>query len=236
MDLVVAFGKCAFVCVSWLKAAEFLSYKKITTNAQSRKVIHIGTGLIFCLTWSLFPQNNHLSKYVASIIPGLVTVLYTLIGLGLVKDQKTVNSMSRSGNPTELLYGPASYGFIIVFLTTYYWVYSPIGVTAISFLCIGDGFAGLIGYEFGRKPLPWNKNKTIVGSISFLLSSVIGTIIMFNLMQKVGLFLQFSVMLYIPYLVTAAAICTAIESLPMHDWDNITVFLTCTLLFTYFGY
>jgi len=38
-------------------------------------------------------------------------------------------------------------------------------------LVIGDAFAGLVGYTFGRHRLPHNKNKTIEGSIAFFVST-----------------------------------------------------------------
>jgi dolichol kinase len=40
-------------------------------------------------------------------------------------------------------------------------------------LVIGDALAGLVGYKFGRHKLPYNKNKTIEGSIAFFVSTLL---------------------------------------------------------------
>ncbi|MEM3476394.1 MAG: hypothetical protein QXL69_03880 [Candidatus Bathyarchaeia archaeon] len=42
---------------------------------------------------------------------------------------------------------------------------SNIGNSAIAILTIGDSLAGLIGSKLGKTPIPYNKNKTIEGSL-----------------------------------------------------------------------
>ena len=45
--------------------------------------------------------------------------------------------MSRSGRPSELLYGPLMYGVIFVISTAYWWKESPIGIISVLVLCFG---------------------------------------------------------------------------------------------------
>ncbi|EFA81634.1 hypothetical protein PPL_05626 [Heterostelium album PN500] len=197
----ISTGVC---CLLWLKICQISAHKKILTSPQTRKLIHIGTGFIFIFTWGLFPVHNAMSRFCAALIPGIVTLQFSLIGFGVMKDQQTVNSMSRTGDPRELLLGPASYGVIFVVTSIVYWMHSPIGITALSMLFVGDGFAGLIGQEIKTSRLPHNKSKTVGGTLAFIVSSI-----------------------YMPSLFVVTIICAAVESIPLEDWDNITVFLTC---------
>jgi phytol kinase len=50
---------------------------------------------------------------------------------GILKDEETVRSMSRTGNRKELLYGPLFYGIIFVLSASIYWGDSPLGITAL---------------------------------------------------------------------------------------------------------
>jgi len=129
--------------------------------------VHIITGPLFIICWNMFPRASPYARYYAAVLPGLITLKFALNGLEIIKDPETVKSMSRSGNPRELLYGPLFYGVIFVISTILYWGDSPLGITSLMFLCMGDGFAGLLGENFGKKKLFWNKNKSWLGSISF---------------------------------------------------------------------
>jgi dolichol kinase len=48
------------------------------------------------------------------------------------------------------------------------------GVLSLVLLCVGDGFASLLGVNFGSLlgPLPWNRKKSWVGTLSFVLISI----------------------------------------------------------------
>lgn len=50
-------------------------------------------------------------------------------------------------------------------------------LAAIVIFILGDGFAALIGSKYGERHLPWNGDKTVVGSAAFLGSSAIGMFI-----------------------------------------------------------
>jgi len=55
----------------------------------------------------------------------------------------------------------------------------PIAVSQWATLSFGDGFATLFGRFFGKRPLPWNRDKTYVGMASFLVMGSIGAIFFF---------------------------------------------------------
>jgi len=220
----IAFAVCSIIVVIWLKITQLLTDNNFCSSATARKLVHIATGPLYILCWNIFPDTPN-SPYIASIIPGLTVTRFSLIGLGLIKDDSTVKSMSRSGNKSELLYGPLFYGWIMVLSTIFYWGHSPFGITALMLLCAGDGFAGLIGFKYGREKLPWNNKKSWIGSISFFVSSILFTGLYVHLFHILGWF-SISLWQFLPCLLITTFVSTIVESLPgQSDWDNISVFL-----------
>ncbi|KAK5574909.1 hypothetical protein RB653_010163 [Dictyostelium firmibasis] len=231
-ELVAPFLSLSMICLMWLNFCQFLKKHQVISSEVSRKCIHIGTGVIFLLVWRIFPQFNWWSRIVVALVPLIISFQYTLIGLGLINDLKTVNSMSRSGSPRELLLGPLSYGVIISSLPIFYW-FSPISVITIGVLCLGDGFAAIFGSKYGVKRIPYNREKTLIGSLAFFVCSFIGTFILLLLLQDR---LLYPPIILVPSLFLVCLISTIVESLPLRDWDNITVSLCSVVTLTLLGY
>lgn len=213
----------ACLALAWLQFTELLASKNVLPQHTCRKLVHIGTGPIFMACWLFFPDRDPvLSSYWAAAVPALISLRFALIGLGVVKDEKTVRSMSRTGRAGELLRGPLSYGIIFVVSTIAFWKFSSLGVTALMLLCAGDGFADLIGRQFGgSNPLPWSKKKSFAGSLGFFCTGFVCTAVFLQWFAQHGL-------LWMPSyqdLALVSLIATVVESLPVQDWDNITVFL-----------
>ena len=153
----------------------------------SRKLLHIGIGPLFVLCWRLFPaeplpssssSSNSLlcsPRCVAALIPGAITLVFAVIGLGLLtQDFGLVRVMSRSGtNAAEILRGPLIYGVVHVVVTLACWLDTPAGVVALAMLCGGDGFAEVFGRRWGHLtgPVPWarRRGKTLAGTLGFVL-------------------------------------------------------------------
>ena len=112
------------------------------------------------------------SRYLAAIIPLLISIQFLLVGLGIIKDQAAVDAMTRRGDRKEILRGPLLYGIAFVILTVIYWKESPIGITALMLLSGGDGLADIIGKRFGKHKLAWSKNKSWEGSIAMFLGGI----------------------------------------------------------------
>jgi phytol kinase len=220
--------------VSWLKLTELLAAKNVCTSKTSRKWVHIFTGPIFMLCWPMF-EDDLKSILFAALVPGVITIKFGLIGLGIIEDDDAVRSMSRSGSPRELLYGPFSYGVIHVISAILYWKRSVVGITALILLCIGDGFAGLLGQRYGVAKLPHNKNKTWLGTITFFVFSIIGaSLFVWYFVANGSLLVAPTHFMFSLVLVTAVA--TLIESLPIEEWDNVTVFLASIATYHLLGY
>ncbi len=127
------------IAIAFLRLMDYFAHRGWIESKLSRKFIHIGTGPIFVLCWLLFPDVPS-ARYLAALVPLLITVQFVLVGTGLMKDDAAVQAMTRTGNPKEILRGPLFYGIMFVLLTVVYWKDSPIGITALMMMCGGDTF------------------------------------------------------------------------------------------------
>lgn len=91
-------------------------------------------------------------------------------------------------------------------------------------LCAGDGFADLIGRNFGKARLPWSTHKTWVGSVAFAVSSFVFAAAFHLYGVESGWYAADASFLW-PRLAVVVLVATWTESLPVKDWDNVTVFL-----------
>jgi len=103
------------------------------------------------------------------------------------------------------------------------------GIAALLILCIGDGVADLVGRKYGSHPLFWSKQKSWEGTLSFILSSFIFSSIWGILFISLGYF-QLAITEYLFKLLILITACALAESLPVRDYDNITVFATAVVL------
>ncbi|MCD6401702.1 MAG: phosphatidate cytidylyltransferase [Anaerolineales bacterium] len=211
------------ISLVWLRINDFFAHKGWISSHISRKIIHMGTGLLFVLCWLLF-NDDPLSRYLATLVPFVITIQFLLVGTGIIKDDAAVKAMSRSGDRREILRGPLFYGIIFIIITLFYWKDSAIGITALMLLCGGDGFADILGRKFGKKPLPWAKNKTWMGSLGMFLGGWVFSTFILAIYTHYGVLLG-TISTYIFPITLVTFIGTVTESLPLKDIDNITVTL-----------
>ena len=145
-----------------------------------------------------------------------------------------MNMVSRTGDRRELLKGPASYGIVITFATLVWWRSVP-ALFSIVVLCMGDGASGLFGPIFGKRKLLWNRSKSLEGSVAFFVFSLLSVVLIHHLFIFMGWTpIPFTdstmAMVYYGRVSGAVLLCTVVESLPIKDWDNVTVFITSALV------
>lgn len=228
MDNWIAALLTLAISLIWLRIMDFAAHRGLIESRLSRKVIHITTGPVFVLCWFLFRETPD-ARWWAACVPLLITLQFALIGLGLIKDEASVRAMSRTGDRREILRGPLFYGIAFVALTLIFWRASPIGMTALMLMCGGDGIADVVGRRFPSPKLPWSREKSWIGSLSVLLGGFVlsAFILWIYVSARVfpGPFSGYLVPLAILSLTAAA-----VESLPFHDVDNITVPLAAALV------
>jgi phytol kinase len=218
------------LALGWLRLLDFFAHRGWIESRLSRKIIHIGTGPIFVLCWLLFPDVWY-AKWLAALVPFLITVQFALIGLGVVKDEASVKAMSRTGDRREILYGPLFYGIIFVVMTLLYWkdTHNPTGMIALMLMCGGDGLADITGRGIKSPKLPWNKGKSVAGSLGMFFGGWVLAAFITGVFVLAGVFTGPFSMYLLPITVIAVA-GTVVESLPFKDIDNITVTLAAVVL------
>jgi len=209
------------IAIAFLRLMDYFAHRGWIESKLSRKFIHIGTGPIFVLCWLMFPDVP-MARYLAALVPLLITIQFVLVGTGIMKDTAAVEAMTRTGNPTEILRGPLFYGIVFVALTILYWEDSPIGITALMMMCGGDGIADIIGRRIKSPKLFWSREKSIAGSLSVFAGGALLTALILFIYVSVGVFAGPLTMYLLP-IVWIALGGMLIESLPFKDIDNITL-------------
>lgn len=216
------------IAVAFLRLMDFLAERGFMESRLSRKLIHIGTGPIFVLCWLMF-VDVYISRWLAALVPLVITVQFVLVGTGIIKDEAAVKAMSRSGDRREILRGPLFYGLVFVALTLLYWKDSLIGIPALMILCGGDGIADIVGRRIRSPKLPWSPDKSVAGSLSVFLGGWLLTMLIFAIYVWLGAFSGPVTRFLLPVTLVSLG-ATLVESLPFKDVDNLTLPLAAVLI------
>ena len=222
-----------------------LMQKKGVSQIITRKFVHIFAGPIFVVTWMLF-SGEVISHYIAVIVPLLFVLQFVAIGTGLMKNESFVASMSRTGDPRELLEGTLYYSIVMV-LMTFFWFYvpstgienaNPTALLIIGCVSGGDGLADIIGRKFGgeKKFGIKGSEKTIIGSIGMLVGSIlVSSILVLIFSLEVP---QFNLITLILPIIVVSIVATVVEALSPKGIDNFTIFLAVifVILILEFGF
>jgi len=216
------------VSLVWLRLNNLAADRGWVSSQISRKIIHMGTGPLFVLCWLLYTPDPR-SRFLAALVPFAITVQFILVGIGIIRDPTAVQSMSRTGDRREILRGPLFYGIGFVILTIAFWYDTPTGIVALMLMSGGDGLADILGRRYGRARLPWNMNKSWVGSLGMLLGGWAFSV------GIVWIYIQFSAFRIplgeiLPAITLIAFIATLVESLPLEDVDNLTVTFSAVIM------
>jgi len=216
------------IALAFLRLMDFIAQRGWIDSKTSRKLIHIGTGPIFVLCWLMFPDLP-ISRWLAALVPLLITVQFGLVGTGILHDEAAVKAMSRTGDRREILRGPLFYGIMFVLITLIYWKDSFIGIPALMMMCGGDGIADIVGRRVRSAKLPWSPEKSVAGTLSVLVGGWLLTILVFAVYVSAGVFSGAVSSFLVPILWIALG-ATAVESLPFRDIDNITLTVVSALI------
>jgi len=209
----------------------YLQKKGKISQIITRKFVHIFAGPVFVVTWMLF-SGEIISHYVAVIVPLLFVLQFITIGMGVIKNESFVASMSRSGDPRELLQGTLYYS-VVMLLMTWFWFYvpstgignaNPTALLLIGCISGGDGLADIIGRKFGKKKIGLKgSEKTIIGSIGMLVGSIlVSSILVLIFSLEVP---QFDILILILPIIVVSIVATIVEAVSPKGTDNFTVFL-----------
>ncbi len=168
-----------------------------------RKSIHLsGIFLLPILYWN---------KNIFALILLLALLFYLIIEWANKKKIKIplltvlIQACKRDYEKGSLARGPILLAVSGIFLP--YLFGAQAAAIGLAQIFVADVFATLLGMKFGKKKLPYSDKKSWIGSFIFLI---------------VALVVNLSFVPY-PMAVILALLGAAIESLPLADWDNLTV-------------
>ncbi|CAN6330253.1 unnamed protein product [Urochloa humidicola] len=213
-----------------LRFWEEVANRSLLDQKLCRKLVHITVGLVYFLMWPLFSSDDVFARFLAPLIIIINIIKVTVIGLGVVKDEGVVNSMTRHGDCRELLKGPLYYACAITLATIVFWRTSHVSIAVICNLCAGDGVADIVGRRLGQVKLPHNPEKSYAGSIAMFLASFIASVLYMCYFNIFG-FVEKSWTMVVGFGVTSLA-AAVVESLPISTRldDNLTVPLASVLV------
>jgi len=220
--------------LGWLFLMKTLVTQRFLTQSASRKWLHIVNGITHAMFGPCFSAGNS-GRFWCLIGPLLVSIHVAIVGLGWRKDEEMVRSMSRTGNRQELLRGPLIY--TLVALSSLFFYYRNVkAYISCLLLFAGDGFAGLVGAAYGKKKLPWNRDKSYVGSLSFIVAAMLSSAFFIEFYNFAGIW-YINLYDFLPSLLITVLVGALVESLPgQSDWDNLTVSLSGFLTLVALGW
>ncbi|NPA75386.1 MAG: phosphatidate cytidylyltransferase [Euryarchaeota archaeon] len=187
----------------------------------SRKIVHMWAGGLVVF-W--FFYTTPYGKYIFMATPALWVLLLVLTALTKDENDPTVKSMTRTGNPKELLLGVLFFPLMLVIMTFLAYRTLP-GAVAIASVGFGDGIAPIFGKYWGKhKYRVVGRVKSIEGSIGVFL----GTFIVSELIALV-----FFGAPYLYPILLASALAVVLEAISPSDVDNFIVPFGVWLLMLY---
>ena len=194
-------------------------------SKTGRKLAHILSAPLFILTWPFFSNASG-----ARIFAGLVTLtnmyrLY-LAGTGDAAESSLANTISRSGDKSEVLGGPFIYVCLFQFFILTFWRNTFPGVVAMTTMAAGDGMADIIGRRYGKNSFKWpfgDGQKSLVGTLAFSIFAFGLTLGICSWLIAMGTLPSSLIFSELARRILAiSCICALVEVLPFGD-DNYTV-------------
>ena len=188
-----------------------ISYVKIIKTELIRKSIH------FLIAFSpVMARHNHSLTLAALMIGTLIYIYFErlrLSGITVPMISSLTAMASRPRDQGHFVLGPVTLGLgALLALFIFPLEAASIAIYALAF---GDGFAGLVGKTFGRIRPAFLFGKSIEGSLACFFAVYLAS---WRVCQNILLSLG------------AAFIATAVEALPLEDFDNIILPLAVGLV------
>ncbi len=174
----------------------------------ARQLVHVIAGLVFMFILTYLGRINLIAIALLLLFIGSLLINFKLTGKRVPMAHDIGDALERQ-NVRFPGWGPVWYVLGIIILATMLNEDNEI-MAGMFILGISDGIATIIGIN-GRRKLPYNKEKTIEGSIAFFITSLIAYLF-------IG-----------PKAFPLAAIATITESIKLPIDDNISLPLVCAI-------
>ena len=176
-----------------------------------RKTIHVISNLSACVLIWIFGIQTISYFILIGTYAGILLMHITMSKIKLPGIEQWIKNVGREGeNPGEgALYNALGILFAIGILRSDV----AAAISVILILALGDGLATFVGTKYGKHKLPWNRNKSLEGTIGFVAGAMCALFIM-----------------PVPATIFIAVLAAFIESLPIKVNDNIALPVVTSLL------
>ncbi|MCK4847401.1 MAG: phosphatidate cytidylyltransferase [Candidatus Heimdallarchaeota archaeon] len=173
----------------YVKGTIFLMDKMVTqgklSSDLSRKVIHIAAGS-YLWVWLFIDTSDNFSYLLNIAVPLLFFFTFLYKGYRGSPDDPDVKTMSRTGDPRELLKGTLYFTIIMMIAGTILFG-SYAGMLMMAIVGWGDGIAPYIGKKYGKRTYKtFGREKTLEGSIGFFLFAALGSLFFWIFLGVLG--------------------------------------------------
>ncbi len=183
----------------------------------SRKVIHIAAGS-WIWVWPLMDPSDGWSYVFNIAVAFLWFLMFLQKGLKGSPDDPAVKTMTRTGDPRELLKGPLFFTISMMFVGVFLFM-KFIGVAIMGYLGWGDGIAPYVGKKWGKhKYKLLGREKTVEGTIAVFVAGLLGSILLYILV-----FWRLPTAAEIYRLALLGVVATIVEAVSPADVDNLTI-------------
>ncbi|TCD47819.1 phosphatidate cytidylyltransferase [Chlorobium sp. N1] len=148
---------------------DYLVSSKGLPRDISRKITHIAAGSLIVFL-PLYVDGDW-SQYLNVSVYVVWALLFIQKGLFAADDDQAIKTMTRTGDKRELLKGTLYFVLVGILCGTLYYKQFE-GVLAMAILGWGDGLAPVVGTRYGRLKYHVFSEKSVEGSLAFLLGSL----------------------------------------------------------------
>ncbi len=195
----------------------------------SRKIIHIAAGS-WVIFWPIY-YGEHWSYVLNIAVAFMWTVLFLVKGFTAKPDDPAVKTMTRTGDPKELLKGPLFFTLVMNTLGIFFFMQYAAVIT-MAILGWGDGLAPVFGKYYGKhKYRLLGNEKSIEGSLGMFIFSIIGALILTFIVRPFGM--PSDVVSLLINIVLISVIATIVEALSPAYVDNLLIPFVTMICYLY---
>jgi farnesol kinase len=181
-------------------------------DERARKAAHVLSNLSACLAILILGPQTTSYLVLLALFVGIPVMHLTVMGIKVPGIEGWLKKVGRVGEtPGE---GPLYNALGILFALGLLRSNPQAAVAVILMFGLGDGLATYTGTTYGKHKLPWNRNKTMEGTLGFMAGAMCALLIM-----------------PVSATLLVAALAAIVESLPLKLNDNITLPVVLSSLF-----
>ncbi|MDO5849242.1 MAG: SEC59/DGK1/VTE5 family protein [Methanobrevibacter sp.] len=214
-DIIPLIIVYVYVAIVFVSSEKFLKHKP----ELSRKFLHIMVGnCIFIMPFFKDPM----------VMVYFLTLPLTVFAFLLTKYSpiQIQNTATEAGHDLGLVYYAGIWTILIFLLPNHLWIVA----LAIASMVYGDGFASVVGQQYGKHKYNISGDpKSVEGSITMFIVIILASIVVFAFYNAIGY--PSTPALNIPIIILMSLIATVAEASTPKGLDNVSVCIVTAILY-----